>query len=345
MQRPLISVVTVLLVLFATALAFAGDDKPRIAIAEVNPWTHLDVANDPDAFQFAIVTDRTGNERPGVFTDAIRKLNLLQPEFVMSVGDLIEGSEDREIINAEWDEFDSFVEALEMPFFYVPGNHDIGNQVMADIWEQRFGRSYYSFVYRDVLFVCLNTESPETRISTAQIAWLEDELAAHKDVRWTLVFMHKPLWAYVDSGTDELWDTGWTQVEQALRGRKHTVFAGHWHSYTKYLRNDSRYFILATTGGGSSLRGPMYGAFDHVVWVTMTDSGPRIANLLLDGIWDEDIRTEAVARMVEQLIYDRVVRVGTIMHRPNPLWRCRVLYQRKKERKRFAPAPGRHPPV
>ena len=127
---------------------------------------------------------------------AIRKLNLLQPEFVMSVGDLIEGSEDREIINAEWDEFDSFVEALEMPFFYVPGNHDIGNQVMADIWEQRFGRSYYSFVYRDVLFVCLNTESPETRISTAQIAWLEDELAAHKDVRWTLVFMHKPLWAY-----------------------------------------------------------------------------------------------------------------------------------------------------
>ena len=64
----------------------------------------------------------------------------------MSVGDLIEGgSEDREIVDAEWEEFVSFVEALEMPFFYVPGNHDISNQVMADVWQERFGRSYYSF--------------------------------------------------------------------------------------------------------------------------------------------------------------------------------------------------------
>lgn len=324
MQRPLISVVTVPLFLFAAAPAFADDDEPRIAIAEVNPWTHLDLANDPDAFQFAIVTDRTGGERPGVFTDAIRRLNLLQPEFVMSVGDLIEGSADRDIVDAEWDEFVRFVEALEMPFFYVPGNHDIGNQVMADVWRERFGRTYYSFVYRDVLFVCLDTEWPiPTRVTTAQIAWLKDELAAHKDVRWTLVFMHKPLWAYVDFETDKLRDTGWRQVEQALRGRKHTVFAGHWHSYTKYIRNDSRYFILATTGGGSSLRGPMYGQFDHVVWVTMTDSGPRIANLLLDGIWDEDIRTESVARKLEQLIHDRVVRVARSCTTPSGLRRAR----------------------
>ena len=111
----------------------------------------------------------------------------------------------------------------------------------------------------------------------------------------------------------ELQDTGWARAEEALRGRKHTVFAGHWHTYTKYIRNDSRYFILATTGGGSSLRGPRHGSFDHVVWVTMTDEGPRIANLMLDGIWDEDVRTEDLARMIDPLISGRAVIVTPIM--------------------------------
>ena len=67
-----------------------------------------------------------------------------------------------------------FVESLEMPFFYVPGNHDISNEVMADVWQERFGRAHYSFLYRGVLFVCLNTEFPEsTRLSGPQLDWLE----------------------------------------------------------------------------------------------------------------------------------------------------------------------------
>lgn len=55
------------------------------------PWTHIPLRNDPADFQFAILADRTGGERPGVFPAALDKLNLLQPEFVLCVGDLIEG--------------------------------------------------------------------------------------------------------------------------------------------------------------------------------------------------------------------------------------------------------------
>src|SRR3954471_15463858 len=44
-----------------------------------HPFTHLQFNEGPDRFQFAIVTDRTGGHRAGVFEDAIRKLNLLQP--------------------------------------------------------------------------------------------------------------------------------------------------------------------------------------------------------------------------------------------------------------------------
>jgi hypothetical protein len=70
------------------------------------------------------------------------------------------------------------------------------------------------------------------------------------------------------------------------------VFAGHTHDYLKSVRDGRRHIVLATTGGGSKLRGLAAGEFDHVVWVTMTPGGPRVANLLLDGIHDEDVRLE-----------------------------------------------------
>ena len=31
------------------------------------PYTHLNFKNDPDEFQFAIITDNAGGARPGVF--------------------------------------------------------------------------------------------------------------------------------------------------------------------------------------------------------------------------------------------------------------------------------------
>lgn len=45
-----------------------------------------------------------------------------------------------------------------------------------------------------------------------------------------------------------------------------------------------------TRGGGSRLRGVRYGEFDHITWVTMKPDGPVLANLMLDGIYPEDMR-------------------------------------------------------
>lgn len=268
----------------------------------VKPWTRLDLNNDPDHFQFVVVSDRTGGVRPGVFEDGVRKINLLQPEFVMSVGDLIMGNTtNRGQIDAEWKEFIGFVERLEMPFFFVPGNHDITNPVMEEEWIKRFGRPWYHFVYRNVLFLCLDSEDPPpTHISQAQQDYVARALAKNPKVRWTLVFLHKPLWDYEE-------DTGWAAIEAMLSKRSHTVLAGHRHNYTKFERNNTSYIVLGTTGGGSKLRGRAFGEFDQVAWVTMTDEGPRIANLLLDGIWDENILTEKMAQTMRQALAGKAV--------------------------------------
>src|SRR5262245_66090473 len=263
-----------------------------------NPWSHLKLNNNPEEFQFAIVSDRTGDHRERIFSRAVEQLNLLQPQFVLSVGDLIEGyTRDPDKVRAEWKEFQGFVAKLQMPFFYVPGNHDLTNPDMEKIWQEKFGRRYYHFIYNGVLFLILNSEEPpgSTGLSPEQVKWAKQVLADNADARWTIVAYHKPIW------TGNIEKNGWGEVERALAGRNYTVFVGHVHRYEKFVRNGMNYYQLATTGGGSRLRGVRYGEFDHIVWVTMKKTGPVLANVMLDGILPENLTVPDTQAPVKEL--------------------------------------------
>ncbi|MEQ8210776.1 MAG: metallophosphoesterase [Lacipirellulaceae bacterium] len=280
------------------------------------PWTNKPLLNDPERFQFAIVTDRTGGHRPGVWMDAVNKLNMLRPEFVVSVGDLIEGyTDDEQQAKAEWDEFVGFVDQLDMKFFFVAGNHDVTNPILHRMWRERFGKEYYSFDYKGVHFVCLCSEEPRERISEEQLAWISKDLQEHSDARWTLVFLHKPLWTYAerDLAEGKPDQTNWKKVEQLLIDRPHTVFAGHVHHYVQYRRNEREYYSLATTGGVSQLRGDSYGEFDHVTWLTMEKDGPQIANLRLDGILAADVVDEQTITRLNAFLKGTAVEVAPIL--------------------------------
>jgi hypothetical protein len=43
-----------------------------------------------------------------------------------------------------------------------------------------------------------------------------------------------------------------------------------------------------------------HGEFDHVAWVTMTEAGPLVTNLLLQGIWADNIRTPEIRDLVQR---------------------------------------------
>jgi hypothetical protein len=294
MNRFLCLAATAALLSLAVFSRSSGPPRPssglQVAVADRNPWTHLKLNNGPDLFRFAIVSDRTGGHRAGVFARAVEQLNWLQPEFVITVGDLIEGDK-KEDVPGEWDEFQEFVGKLQMPFFYVPGNHDYGGPVRTPEWRKRFGRGNYHFVYKDVLFLVLNSnmEKDKRRLGQQQIDEAARVLRANRQARWTFVFLHHALWA-LPNGEQTADGKDWLAVEKALAGRKYTVFCGHGHQYRKWVRQGMNYYMLGTTGGASPLSGPRWGFFDHVTWVTLRPDGPMLANLLLDGIYPEDLR-------------------------------------------------------
>ena len=263
------------------------------------PWTHIAFKNKPENFSFAIVADRTNGHRIGVFRSAIEKVNSLQPEFVLSVGDLIEGyTTDTVELRRQWDEFNGLLKPLQMPFFRVPGNHDVSNEVQKALWAKQFGRDYYHFIYKDVLFLILNsTDGDGVPFSEQQLAYAEKTIRNNADVRWTFVLMHHPVW-------NKREENGFNRVEKALADRKYTVIAGHTHRYMASVQNDRNYYVLATSGGSTRLRGAEFGETDHISWVTMTDEGPSLVNLELDGILKDDFSNERTRKLAATLTED-----------------------------------------
>jgi hypothetical protein len=300
-------------IVFALSSGCAGGPAPIHvdAPAAAAPWTHLDAADDPDDFRFVVLGDRTGGHREGVFGRAIEAARLVRPAFVLSVGDLVEGNiTDPQQLESMWAEFEALVAPLEAPFFHAPGNHDYSNEVMARDWTRRFGPSFYRFRYKDVLFLVLNSElfssfnTPGHAVEGGatqedQLRFVERALDEGSDARWTFVLMHQPLWV-----VPETLDA-WEHVETLLGDRPYTVLAGHFHSYQKQLRNGREYIILGTAGGASRLRGVDRGEFDHLALVTMTDAGPVLANLMLDGVHDADVHDRKARALMGKL--DQVV--------------------------------------
>ena len=271
---------------------------------EKKPWTHLNFGDRGDGldFCFGIVADRTGRVRSEVFAKAISTLNRMRPDFVMSVGDFVEGAcmedQSEEFLRRQWAAVRPEIAKCIPPFFHVVGNHDFAapktnrtfpgiHELTKNIWNEMFGTDYYWFIYKQALFLCLNSCAAESGLGETQVRWTLDTIAAHADVGWTFVFVHQPA----------IWDSpDFKKIEDALYERNYTVFSGDLHRYAKYVRNGRKYIMLGTTGGGDVLvgqgaRGVPFGEFDHITWVSMCGGRPEITILALDGIYDEDVVT------------------------------------------------------
>ena len=253
MNAKISTLVLGVLVTLATACAPLSNDVPSAfqhdVAGDALPWTHDRFDASDDVFTFALFSDLTGGERDRVFEIAVAQLNLLRPELIVNVGDLIEGdSDDPAGIAAEWDSFDDRADHARAPLFYVGGNHDLTSPMLKAVWDERYGRRYYHFRYKDVLFLILDTEdnSPERmqeimearqealrivaaegreafgtteysripELATGNIGPEQSEyflrvLEENPDVRWTFLFMHKAPWERED-------EPNFAAIEQAL---------------------------------------------------------------------------------------------------------------------------------
>lgn len=257
--------------------AFAG--TLPVFVPESVPVTGADWKDGNDTFSFAILGDKTsdGEDKWPVFDKAVAEINLFAPDFAITTGDHIPGHmEKRSLWDREWETYLEHANALQCPLVMTAGNHDIANKQCYNFWKEDFGATYYHFLYRDCMFLVLNTE--EERFDGRGPVWekmmtfAEDTLVKHKTVRHTFMFFHKPMW------TDPRFKEDWLRLRTALETRPFTAIAGHEHYLSVDYDNGNPLVIMNATGGGvheSKVRA--IGGFHAYALVTVRESEVHIA--------------------------------------------------------------------
>ncbi|MCK4856459.1 MAG: metallophosphoesterase [candidate division Zixibacteria bacterium] len=235
--------------------------------------------------RFAILGDRTGGHVPGIHGQIVAEIERLKPDFVITVGDMIEGyTEDTTVINAEWEEYLALVKPLSMPIYYTPGNHDITTDAILEPYRRYIGREYYSFDHRGLHFVILDNSRwrYSRELPAEQIEWLIDDLRQNRDAVHTLVFIHKPFWYNTTAlGKPDTLHSLFTNFGVDA------VVTGHFHRYFTGVYDGVSYTCIGSSGGAMT-PGPT-GLGYHFGWVTVDDKEIAIVPVKLGSVlpWDE----------------------------------------------------------
>jgi len=232
----------------------------------------------PNDFRFCILGDRTGDAQPGIYERVWRDAVSMHPDFVINVGDTIQGGNDA-TAQAEWDALRPLWAQYQFPFYFTPGNHDIWSAESRRIYEKETGRpAAYGFDYQAAHFTVLDNSQTED-LSDQQMEFLERDLAAHKDRDPKFVLFHKPFWLI----PVKFQSTQFPFHQLAKKYGVRYVISGHGHQFLRLLDDGIVYIEAGSAGGKLKGEGFERGWFFGYTSAHVTGAKVEMTAQALDG--------------------------------------------------------------
>ncbi|MBU0520318.1 metallophosphoesterase [bacterium] len=279
----------------------------------------------PQTFTFAFMTDiHVQPERSGDvgFRQAIAKVSELQPDFVITGGDLIYDAldETEERSKMLYDLYKNVINDLKMPVYNTLGNHEIfglyeksgidpsHQEYGKEMYKNRLGegRTYYSFDYHGWHFVIIDaigfTDNRRYygHVDSAQLAWLEEDLKSIGSETPVVASLHIPLTTvYVqmlDGATAAIDSVGVVGNSREVLDvfddyNLQLVLQGHLHCVEEIIYRDT-HFITGGAVSGNWWRGPRDGFEEGFVLVTVDKADTTFNWEYIDYGWEPMVEEE-----------------------------------------------------
>lgn len=224
----------------------------------------VSVNNEPAPYTFFVAghtygyrwVDNKGLHPP--FEEKFDLINDRKAELGVLLGDIV-----FECTDEDWAEVDSVLQFLNCTTYYAVGNHDM---VDRDLFELRYGKTYFSFKHKEDLFIVLDPNLDKWNISGEQLLFLEEIVSDTANInRNIFVFFHQLLWwskenKYRDVRMNSIVDrydsiNFWTEIEPLFHKMPNPVYmfagdlgAGNWSGNYFYDSYDNITYVATGMG-------------------------------------------------------------------------------------------------
>lgn len=297
--------------LFSSGLAAASVSLLPISCKQIGKKS--EEKSNENSFEFAFLTDihiKPEMNAPKGFQMAIDKVNALNPDFVLTGGDLVydvmrgDYSKSEALFNL----YKKMAKGFTMPVYNCIGNHDLFGiykespedenhpDYKYGMWERHFGETYYSFDHKGWHFITLNSldttsdKKYKGYFNEAQLLWLQEDLKNVEKSTPIIITTHIPMiCTYSQLNGSE----GSRTVENAAEVFKmlethnlKLVLQGHIHWKEYGFINDSFQFLTGGSIAGNGWKGRRHNTKEGFVKIRV--DGDDFSWEYIDHGWESE---------------------------------------------------------